>query len=64
VVAKQRYCVVVESNIDSRATVEGTGPYPFTCTSIIGTPLEGIATTPLQSCSNYDGIFRPFDEEQ
>lgn len=40
VVPKQRYCVVVESNIDSRATVEGAGPYPFTCTSIIGTPLE------------------------
>lgn len=64
VVAKQRYCIVVESNIDSRATVEGAGPHPFTCISIIRTPLEGTATTPLQSCSNYDGIFRPFDEDR
>ena len=58
VVAKQRYCIVVESNID-RATVEGAGPYP-----IIGTPLEVIVTAPLQRCSNYDWIFRPFDEDR
>ena len=52
------YYVVVESNID-RATVEGAGPYP-----IIGTPLEVIVTAPLQRCSNYDWIFRPFDEDR
>jgi len=56
------YYVVVESNIDSRTTVEGASPYTFT--TIIGTPLEGIATAPLQRCSNYAWIFLPvqFDE--